>query len=208
MTDKITIANMALSHLGASTEIQDFDTDKTKEAQACRRFYDNLRQKVLRDFDWPFANAIDFLSQLPNPTGLSQPTVEWSYWYRYPSTAIAIRRILNGATRSDTADSRADFAVGRDAAGRVIYTNQAAPAQIQYTYDETDATRFPPDFADALSLLLASRMAPRLTGGDPQKLGIQAYQMYRFSISEAWANSANQEPRVDPPEADLITVRG
>lgn len=207
MSDKVSICNMALSYLGVSTEIQDFDNEKSKEAQACRRFYDNLRQKLLRDFDWPFANAIDFLALLANPIGLTQPTVEWTYWYRYPANAIAIRRILNNATRSDTADSRVDFAVGRDSAGRVIYSNMAT-AQIQYTYDETDATRFPADFADALSLLLASRMASRLTGGDPNKLGMQTYQMYRLSISEAKANSANQEPRVRPPEADMIAVRG
>lgn len=206
MTDKISICNMALSALGVSTEIQDFDNEKSKEAQACRRFYDNLRQKALRDFDWPFANAIDFLALLANPAGLTQPTVEWTYWYRYPANALAIRRILNGATRSDTTDSRTDYAVGRDATGRLIYTNMAT-AQIQYTYDETDATRFPPDFADAFSLLLASRIAPRLTGGDPQKLGVQAYTLYRISLSEAKANAANEEPRVDPPEADMISVR-
>jgi hypothetical protein len=48
MTAKIDIANMALRHVGISTEIQDFDAEKSKEAQACRRFYDVARDQLTR----------------------------------------------------------------------------------------------------------------------------------------------------------------
>lgn len=207
---KIDICNFALSQLAISYEMQDFDNERSKEAQVCRRFYDAARQKVLRDFDWPFANAIDFLAQLANPTGLSQPTVEWAYWYRYPANALSVHRILNGATRQDTRDSRVAFAIGRDSVGRLIYTNMAPPAQIQYTFDEQDATRFPPDFVIALSFYLAFLIAIRLTqGGDTGlKLRTEAHAFYREAIQEAWANSANQEPQIVPPDADMITVRG
>lgn len=206
MAAKIDICNMAISHLAVGAEIQDFDNEKTEPAMACRRFYDIARQKVLRDFDWPFANTVEYLAQLANPSGLTQPTVEWTYWYRYPANALAIRRILNQATRVDTVQSRAEYSVGRDATGRVIYSDLLT-AQIQYTYNETDTERFPPDFVVALSLYLAFLIGPRVSGGDQFKLADRAYLLYRQAIAEAKANAANEEPRDQPPEAEMIAVR-
>lgn len=203
---KIDICNLAVSHLAVGLEIQDFDNEKTEAAQACRRFYDIARQKVLRDFDWPFANAVDFLAQLANPAGLAQPTNEWRYWYRYPATALTIHRILNQATRTDTEISRVIFSVGRDSGGQVIYSDLLA-AQVEYTYDEADTTRFPPDFVIALSYYLASLIGPRVAGGDQFKLADRAYLLYEKAIVEAWANSANQEPPDFPPDAALVNIR-
>lgn len=203
---KIDIANMAVSHLAVGLEIQDFDNEKTEAAQAARRFYDLARQKVLRDYDWPFANTIEFLALLANPVGLTQPTTEWLYSYRYPANAIAVRRILNQATRVDTAGSRAIYSVGRDSVGRIIYSDLAT-AQIQYTYDETDTTRFPPDFAVALSFYLAFLIGPRVSGGDQFKLADRAYVLYQRAILEAQANAANEEPPDNLPDAEMILAR-
>src|SRR5687767_3211022 len=115
MSADVDIANMALGHLGISTEIQVLATEASKEARACRRYYNLARDKTLRDFDWPFANAIEDLQLIEE-----QPTVEWAYSYRYPANAVAVRRILNGATRADTESSRVRFSVGRDDLGRII----------------------------------------------------------------------------------------
>lgn len=199
---KIDIANMAVSHLAVGAEINDFDTEKTEAAQACRRFYDVARQKVLSDFDWPFAFAVENLSQVA-----TQPTVEWSYSYRYPAKALVIRRIPNGATRADTQTSRAIYSIGRDATGKIIYADVASPATVEYTYDEDDTSRFPPDFVVALSLYLASLIGPRVAGGDQFKLADRAYVYYQKAILEARANAANQEPRDPDPDPALVNVR-
>lgn len=204
MSAKIDIANMALSHIAVGEEINDFDTEKTEAAQACRRFYDVARQKVLRDFDWPFANTIEALALVA-----TAPTVEWGYSYRYPATSLAIRRILNGATRVDTQLSRTRYSVGRDATGRILYADLASPLQLQYTYDETNTERFTPDFVLALSFYLAFLIAPRVTGGtNIKELSGRAFAVYQQSIREAWANAANEEPRDEPPEAEMIRARG
>lgn len=203
---KIDIANFAVSHLAVGLEIQDFDNEKTEAAQACRRFYDIARQKVLRDFDWPFASATEFMAQLANPVGLTRPTTEWTYWYRYPAKALAVRRILNQAMRTDTSLSRAEYSIGRDATGRVIYADLLA-AQIQYTYDEDDTTRFPPDFVVALSFYLAFLIGPRVSGGDQFKLADRAYLLYKQAIAEAWVNAAREEPRDPDPDPDLVNIR-
>lgn len=206
MSAKIDIANMALSHLAVSTEIQDFDNEKSKEAQVCRRFYELARMKVLRDYDWPFANTIEFLALLANPVGLTQPTAEWTYAYRYPANAVAVRRILNQATRVDTINSRAIYSLGRDSVGRIIYSDLLT-AQIQYTYNEIDPERFPPDFVAALSFYLAFLIGPRVAGGDQYKLADRAYGHYRNGLAEAQANAANEEPPDNPPASELELSR-
>lgn len=202
MSSKLDIVNQAISHLAVSTEIQNFDTDRTAAGQAARRYYDTARQFVLRSFDWPFAYAIEKPALVA-----SSPTVEWLYSYRYPANALAIRRILNGVTRFDTLGTRALYAIGRDSAGKIVYANQT-DAELQYTYDETDPSRFPPDFVIALSFYLAYLMAPRITGGgDTAKLKSDAFTSYRIALNEAKANAANEEPKDQPPEAEMISVR-
>lgn len=68
---------------------------------------------------------------------------------------------------------------------------------------------FPPDFAEAVSLLLAAYIAPTLTAGDPQKLGVRAYQLYEFRLRAAQANAQNEQ-QVDMlvPESEFIRARG
>lgn len=202
MTAKIDICNMAISHLAVGEEINDFDTDATESAQACRRFYDEARRKVLRDFDWPFASATEVLSLVE-----TDPTVEWGYSYRYPANALSLRRIPNGATRVDTQLSRALYSIGRDATGKLIYA-ALADAEIQYTYDEDEADRFPPDFVIALSFYLAYLIANRVAGGaDVRKLRTDAFAGYRMSLLEAMRNAANEEPRDPPEDAEMIRAR-
>ena len=46
---------MAISHLGVGKEIENFDTENSEEANACRRFYRVALEASLRDFSWPFA---------------------------------------------------------------------------------------------------------------------------------------------------------
>lgn len=203
MSAKIDIANLAISHIAVGEEIADLDNEKSEAAQACRRFYDVARQKVLRDFDWPFASAVEVLALVA-----TAPTIEWGYSYRYPSKAMALRRMLNGATRVDTRSSRAHFSIGRDATGRILYADLASPLTIQYTYDETDTERFTPDFVIALSFYLAFLIGPRVTSGAQIKeLSDRAFGHYKLAIMEARANALNQEPKDDPPEAEMILVR-
>src|SRR3972149_4434558 len=44
----------------------------------------------------------------------------------------------------------------------------------------------------AFSYLLASLMAPKLTGGDPFKLGVRALQLYQYEIFRAKAAAGNE----------------
>lgn len=202
MLSAVDLCNLALSHLGVSTEIANLETEKSKEAQACRRFYPVTRDEALRDFPWPFATAIGALALVEEA-----PTVEWGYAYRYPAACLAVRRILSGAGRVERPDTRIPYRIARDAAGLLILTDQPQ-AEAEWTVLVDDPQQYPPDFVAAVALLLAANIAPRVTGGDQFKLGALAFQKYLLSVDKARATAANEESADRPADSEFLTVRG
>lgn len=194
------IANLALGHLGSSKEVGLLTTERSAEAAAIRRFYNESRRRVLRDFPWPFAGKIADL-------GLEEtnPNTEWEYAYRYPSDCLRIRRILSGI-RTDTPDSRIPHKEGHDATGLLVFTDESN-AQLDYTADVTNVSIYPSDFVMAFSYLLAHYAAPKITGGDPFSLGQKALQLYLAEISRAQANSLNEQQDDVEPESIFIRTR-
>jgi len=203
MTDKVTICNQALRHLGNSSEIQDFDSEKTKEAQACRTFYDTTLDEVLEDFDWSFARRRATLALVA-----TDPNTDWGYAYRKPADAVAVRSLPNDAgIRIDTPATRVSYMMGSDDTGDLIYTDQT-DAEVIYTKRETNPAKFPANFVAAFALLLAARIGPSVAGGDQFKLADRAFAIYRGQVQKAQANSANQDLRSDPePDAEMIRFR-
>jgi hypothetical protein len=199
MTAKIDICNLALSHLANSSEIADLDAEQSKEAQACRRFFDVTRDEVLRDFPWPFAMTQGALAQVA-----VNPTIEWGYSYRLPTGCLNFRRILSGI-RNDTRQSRILYRLGQDDTGDLIYTDQSS-AQAEWTTRITNTERFRPDFVLALSYLLAFRIGPRVAG-DKVKVVADAQQNYYVQLYKAKANAANEEQLDDSPDSEFERAR-
>jgi hypothetical protein len=198
------IANLALSHLGVSKEITNLDSEASAEAAACRRFYEPSRLQTLRDFNWPFATKYAVAGLVAtNPTEIDQ---EWGYSYRYPSDCVKLRRIVSGI-RPETRQVRVPYQIARDTTGLLIYTNQPN-AEVEYTFNEQDVSRFPEDFAMAQSLRMALYMAPRLTAGDPFKLRAGAAQLYAFEVDRARASAGNEEQANEEPPSELERSRG
>ena len=200
MSTKTEIANIALSHLGVGKEIANLETENSQEANAMRRFYDIAREQVLRDFNWPLATKEVALGLVA-----SNPTTEWAYSYRYPSDCIKLRRIFSGI-RNDSRQTRVPFKLVRDAIGRLIYTDMT-DAMMEYTYSEVDASRFTPDFVQALACRLAAYAAPRLTSGDPFKMGERAYKLYVMEITRAQSSAGNEQQDEEKPNAEWINDR-
>lgn len=216
MAADVDICNQALSHLGQATEIQDLENEKFAAARACRRFYDDARDQALRDFPWPFATASGALALVAE-----NPTTEWAYAYRMPADALAFRRLVAGRYGQMTAFgtpvdpvtyppvpwvARPPFRIAGDAGGQLIYTDWQ-DAVGEWTTRVEDPTQYPPDFRLALSFLLASLIAPRVTGGDQFKLGLQAFQRYVMAMQNASANAVNQEQPDPAPDAEWIRAR-
>ncbi len=202
------ICNMALSHLGTGKEISDLETEKSQEASACRRFYSVALEFVLRDFDWGFARKQVSLALVDT---FSQGSgSEFSYSYRYPNACAKIRKIMSGF-RQDTESSRVVFQESSDAVGKLLLTN--APASVQYplfveiTRNDQSPEVWPPDFVMAISYMLASLIAPRLTSGDPMKLGDKALQKYFVWKSKAEANDLSESVPDIPYDSEFVRVR-
>lgn len=201
MASSTEICNLALSHIGIAKPIANLDTEQSQEASTCRVFYTTVRDVVLRDYRWPFATKIASL----NLVG-TDPNSEWAYSYRYPTDCIMFRRVLSGQ-RNDTPDTRIEYRIGKDDAGKLIFCD-IEEAECEYTVKVTDTQFFTPDFILALSYRLAYYIAPRLTAGDPFKLGDAALKMYQIEVGRAISSAFNEEQPGPIPESELIRVRG
>lgn len=200
MASTTEICNFALSHLGIGKRISNVETDVTAEAKVCRIFFEPSRDKVLRDFPWPFATKILALGEIEE-----SPNDEWGFSYRYPSDCLAFRRILSG-TRNDTRQSQIPYRIAQDAAGKIIFTDREE-AQGEYTVRTEDPAIYPPDFVLALSFLIAAYIAPAISAGDPFKLGARAAQFYEYEIDKAKANAANEVQPEEDVQSEFVRGR-
>jgi hypothetical protein len=200
------ICNAALGQLGVSVEIANLDTERSKEGKACRRYYADTRDEILRDFAWPFATVIEAL-QLVTDFTAGTAAYDWPYAYRYPANALAVRRLLlDGSGRLITRRTVPRYLFGRDASGLLIYADLQS-ASVEYTYAETDTSRFPPDFRAALTHLLAAKIGPLVAGEKVQLIAGQ-YALYDAAIRKARANALNEQRRDPDDESELVRGRG
>jgi len=196
----VEICNRALNHLGVGKEISNLTTETGDEALACRQNFAPLRDMMFRDFPYSFATKIVTLGLVEE-----NPTTEWNYSYSYPSDCLFVRRIPSGL-RNDNRQSQVSYRVMRSDAGLLIYTDMK-DAELEYTFRATDGLQYPEDFAWALSWLMATVMAPRLTAGDPFKLGDRAVQFYEAFLGKAQANDLNEQQPDEEPQSEMIRER-
>ncbi len=205
------ICNMALSHLGTAKEIGDLETETSQEANACRRFYPTALNMVLGDYDWGFATKtveLALVATLDRADG-----AEYNYSYRYPASAIKVRRLLSGA-RVDSLESSIKFRIAKDATGKLILAD-AGPGNyffMSQLFAEITTNDVPPElytseFALAVSFMLASLIAPRLTSGDPMGLGGKALQKYYLTKSQAVKNDLDQGATDVMLDSEFIRIR-
>lgn len=200
MPSKTEICNLALTHLGQGKEIGNIESENSEEARTARRVYETARDTVLRDFPWSFATKIAALSLIE-----TEPNTEWAFSYRVPTDCLYLRRILSGL-RNDNRESRTPYRVAQDDSGLILFTDYE-DAEAEYTVRVTDTTLYPPDFTMAFSYYLAALMAPRLTNGDPYKLGDRCFRLYQYEVSRAVSRGANEEQAEVEPESSYIRAR-
>lgn len=201
MASKTEIVNLALIHLAVGKEISNIETEQSTEAKTARQIYNICLDKVLSDFEWPFATKIVALSLVEE-----QPNTEWWYSYRYPTDCLFFRRILSGE-RTDSRQTRAPYRIASDSQGTLIFADMQ-DAEAEYTVRVENAAIYPADFQMAFSLLMGGMMAPKLTGGDQFKLGIRCLQLYDDAIRKAQSRAANEEQPDITPESEFIRERG
>jgi hypothetical protein len=194
----VKIVNMALSHIGASDQIQVIG-EQSAGGQAAKLWYDVSREQALEAHDWNFASK-----RLTLATHADAAVSPWSFRYQYPADAVAIREICNPAGPSADA---VPFKIELDDAGTVktILTNQDN-AVARYTFNLTTTTLFSLFFVEALSYLLAHHMAYSITG----KLSLRQQMLATFNeyMLLAPQQSANEQVKEPKREAPWIRARG
>lgn len=203
MADSVLLMwNMALGLLANASEVKG-ENDNTTDANACRRFYAQARDRTLEDFAWPFAGKttpLALVATAPNP--------EWRFAYRYPSDCLTARAIksVTWNLRNPGPQQIIPYLIGADDTGSLIYCD-LENASLLYTVQITDVTRYSPSFTDAVAFRLAFLIAPRVTGGDPSNLGEKALVKYEQAISAAQANALNEIQPDLQPQAEWIADR-
>lgn len=197
------VSNLAISHLACSKEIGNVETERSAEALACRRYWKPALDEIQRDLPNPCNIRIEPLALVTDMREVDG--AEWSFSYRYPVDCAKAIRIPSG-TRNDTNETRVPYRIISDDEGRLILTDKEN-ATLEYSASTDEPSKWAPDFLMAFSLLLASYIAPRVTGGDPFKLGERAYARYRIAKSNSDANAVGEQQDEQPPENDYTRSR-
>lgn len=198
MASVVQICNIALSRIGQSTRIDSLD-EQSLAAELCTLHYDECRQQVLRDFDWPFAEARVYLADI------GSPPVNWQYRYRYPTDCLKARRITIPGTETPQADQRIPYQIVYAAGGRAIVTNQEQ-AELAYTVDVEETGYFDPLFVGALAWKLAAELAMGLQARPENYQAAQ--QNYQIELSKAQAVAFEEAQQAPNPDSEFVTVRG
>lgn len=198
MPSDIEICNIALSRVAHTQPIAAFD-ENSQAAELCSVFFKPLRELVLADFPWPFAESIVTLADI------GSPAPGWAYRYRYPADCLKVREIIIPDQRRPlSSDQQVPYKIGYDSGGRVIHTDQEA-AGVRFTFRVEDSTFFDPLFVDALAWRLGQDLALPLSS----KPDLQQYCQQQYEMAKTRAQgSAFEESQDDPePESEFVSVR-
>lgn len=198
MSSTVEICNMALARIGHSERIASLE-EKSKAARVCKLFFDQVRDYVLRDCDWPFATAYKVLADL------GSPPLNWQFRYQYPNDCLKARYINVPGIRLMGEEQMITYQIAAGSNGRVILTDMPQ-AELVYTLAITDPLLFDPMFVSALAWRLASEIAMPLAVEPGYASG--ALQAYQFEVGQAYAAALNESQKDPDIASEFIRARG
>lgn len=201
-TSVVQICNTALARIGVSNFISSIDESST-EAAVCKVLYESVRDRVLREHPWGFASVYTPLALVAEADETASWAEQWDYAYRYPSDALVVRKILSVLGKLEPV--AIPYSVGRDAVGRLIFTDEK-DAKIEYTSRVEDASQFDPSFASVVAWLLASEIAMPLSALDGIRK--QALQMFAMELDVAKRIAANEGEPLRDVDTEFVRSRG
>lgn len=201
MTTDVGIANLALSHLGDSANIQDL-TEPSAQAGYCNQFYPIALATLLEMFPWKFATR---RIQPAQRSDLSYGS--WQYIYNEPDQCIRIWGVLPANYVRDIEQAE-DFDTETDSTGQAIILTNTPLATVRYTVLVDDPAKFTPLFVEAFGWLLASYVAGPLVKGDTgAQEGLRCYQSFLAMYGRAANSSAGQSKKFIEHIPDHIRAR-
>jgi hypothetical protein len=209
MSSKTAICNTALARIGVFQPIASID-EASQYGRACKAFYDDCRQQLLREIPWPFAlryETLALVSEDPNP--------DWGFAYRFPANYLKCYQLVSSGSSVSLPDiyaslslgyvpsfqQRYPWQVGSDTQGRLIYTD-LEDAIVYGAFDVEDTALFDPQFSSALSWRIAAEIAPGIC--KDRSITERANQMAAALVSNAAASAFNEAVPKDSEEAGTI----
>ena len=221
MTSEVEICNLALANVRGGS-INSLN-EASIQAQICKLKYPILRDQMLNDLSWQFANKLAPLALL------TDEIFNWVFAYQYPSDCMQINRLV-GSFEELTSDGVAAVSQSRSLLldnqlrsqdelrgqlpyeifniddNRVIAANEP-DLRIDYRAEITDPNLFSPPFILAFSHLLAAEIAIPIVGGEVgMKLRIDSFQLYRQYLAGAMASDMNEQYH-PPTESEFVITR-
>lgn len=218
---EVDIANMALSYLGISTQLQAL-TDNNEQGKACAFWYPKCRDQLLRWAPWDFAFTSQLLAVDPSragPAGSLGAQVAfpgYAYAYQYPNDclqAIAVTTVAGQRTGAlvwnhywgsypgyNITIPKIPYKITQSVAnpGQLMICCDLSPTQPAYLFyiqGVTNTAQFDPLFSDALAYQLAVRVGSAIRSANPQKVQYcqaMATQRSREALAQV-LNAAQQD---------------
>lgn len=159
ITSKVSICNLALSHLDSGI-VADIDTKPQTETELeCARWYDTTRRGLLRRFVWNFARKRAVITR-----DVTAPIFGFTDAYTFPNDYL---RLLAFGNTTDF-DEMFHWDVHRflyEIEGRKLLINNDGDESVNliYIYDNISVNEYDALFVETLALKLAYKMAYKFT---------------------------------------------
>lgn len=179
---KTDIANQALGRVGAAA-IMSLDDQDNKSAREVKLVFEQSVRELGRTSEWNCLKARANLAQLTD-----SPAFGWSYAYQLPADFIRLVK-LNGTDGDDYPGDEYEIE------GLSLLTDEAE-AKIQYIAYREDTNVYDPLFVDALVVLIASKIAVPLRGGDYTEMAAGLRREYEtVTLPRARQKDASERKR-------------
>lgn len=151
---EVEMCNHALSYLGES-RISSLE-ESNERARICNLLYDQTRDELLADFEWPFAVSRRALSAVEE-----ENLTEFEYRYALPSDYLRMLDVLDDEIYDIQINYRRVLIDYRIEDNRLM--TDLSPCYVRYIKRVTLPNLYPESFAQAMALTLAAKVAPRLS---------------------------------------------
>lgn len=224
MSSEVDICNLALALLGDAATVTSINPpDQSAQAGHCNRFYPIARDALLEMHTWGFATTRVQLAY-----AATNPSTTWKYAYETPSAVVNFISVL-AATAADDSSAGIQmagtvpgsiqnglgvytpqpFVVESDLDGNDVILTNVENALLRYTTVVTDTTRFSPLFVEALSILLAAKLAGPLIKGSEGRAAAKDMMttFFRWWNERAVESDSNQRRTTPLPSPSWMVNR-
>jgi hypothetical protein len=187
--DETALVNAALANISA-TRVANYATTNSKEADAARDVYPNLRGTLLAAFPWGFATRRVTLAPSANV-----PDAQWGYRFLYPLDGLYVHAVLREGER--LIQPKVPFEISWDsiAGDRTIQTSIDS-GFVETTYDIPNVTKWSQSFSTLMEWQLAAKLALRLSRD--RTLRKETFDIAARFLTQCQAEEA-REKYIGPP---------